>query len=319
MKISNKTLIFLFLLFILTVFLGLSQGSVSIPFTELFSENNKLIFYLRLLRVLLCIIAGSGLAVAGIVLQAILRNPLAEPYLLGTSSGAGLGAVIAVLAGISGMYLPLAAFIGALFSVTLVYAFARQQRTLPAPSLILSGVIVSIAFSGITVFLIYLSPNEALHGLMWWLWGSTQVLDMHLLLLVAIVVVGCIICVATLSQDLNAISIGEEEAHHLGIDVEVIKRILIVLTAIITAALVCICGTIGFVGLIIPHMTRLLFGPNHRTLIPASCLVASIFMIACDCISRVAIPFTEVPIGIITSIIGAPVFIALLRRNQRER
>lgn len=312
-------LVFLFLLFIIIVFLGLSQGSVSIPLSEILLKENRVILYLRLLRVLLCIIAGSGLAVSGIVLQAILRNPLAEPYLLGTSSGAGLGAVIAVLAAISSIYLPLAAFIGALLSVTLVYAFARQQRTLPAPSLILSGVIVSIAFSGITVFLIYLSPNEAMHGLMWWLWGSTQVLDLRLLLLVAIVVVGCIICVSMLSQDLNAISIGEEEALHLGIDVEIIKRVLIVLTAIITAALVCICGTIGFVGLIIPHMTRLLFGPNHRTLIPASCLVASIFMIACDYISRVAIPFTEVPIGIITSIIGAPVFIALLRRNQGER
>jgi iron complex transport system permease protein len=264
----------------------------------------------------MAVLAGAGLAVSGVALQAILRNPLAEPYLLGTSSGAGLGAVLAISLGISAIYLPLAAFCGAIFSIVLVYNLSRQDNRITEYALILSGVIVSVALSAIIVFLISVSGNEALQGIIWWLWGNLQVYDIRLLILVALIVLGGIAAIYIFSQDLNAITLGDEEAMHLGINIEMVKKIIVLLTALITASLVCISGVIGFVGLIIPHMMRLIFGPNHKILIPATCLAAAIFMVVCDILSRIIFPPLEIPIGAITALVGAPVFIILLKRRQ---
>jgi iron complex transport system permease protein len=293
------------------------NGSVHISIGELLQSTNQRILILRLLRILVAVVAGSGLAVCGIVLQAILRNSLAEPYLLGTSSGASLGAVIAIIGGISQIYLPLAAFLGAVLSIFLVYNLARQNNKIPEQSLILSGVIVSVAFSAIVVFLVSISSTQALHGLTWWLWGSFQVYDLKLIAIVTLIDILGIGAIYIFSQDLNAISIGEEEATHLGIDVEAVKKVLILITSLITASLVCVCGIIGFVGLIVPHMMRLVVGPNHKVLIPVTCLAAAIFMIVCDLLSRIIFPPLEIPVGVITAILGAPTFIFLLKRNQR--
>ena len=317
-RLINKAL-FLFIILFFVILWGIFKGSVNIPYSELLHKANQPILYLRCLRVLMAIIAGSGLAVSGIALQAILRNSLAEPYLLGTSSGAGLGAVIAIVMGISRIYLPLAAFLGAILSIILVYNLARQNNKIPEQSLILSGVIVSVALSAVIVFLISISGNEALHGMTWWLWGSLQVLDFKLLLVVSLIVLFGVAITYIFAQDLNAISIGEEEAIHLGINIDVVKKILILTTSLITASLVCICGIIGFVGLMIPHMMRLIVGPNHKVLIPATLFAAAIFMVACDTISRTLFPPLEIPIGVITAIIGAPAFIFLLKRKQRIR
>jgi iron complex transport system permease protein len=313
--LKNKVLL-LFLLLIFSVFAGALIGSVNIPFSQLFLKENLPILNLRLLRILLAAVAGVGLSVSGIALQAILKNSLAEPYLLGTSSGAGLGAVIAIILGVSGIYLPLAAFIGAALSIVLVYNLAKQNNKILPQSLILSGVIVSVAISAIIVFLISISANEALHGITWWLWGSLQVYDWTLLVAVAVIVIAGSAAVYIFSQDLNAISLGEEEAMHLGIDIEAVKKILILIVSLITAGLVSVCGIIGFVGLIVPHMMRLLVGPNHKTLIPVSCLAAAIFMITCDIIARTIFPPLEIPIGVITAFLGAPVFIILLKLKQ---
>jgi iron complex transport system permease protein len=299
--------------------LGIAKGSVNIPLGELFFKANQPIIMLRVFRIIVGIIAGMGLAVSGIVLQAILRNCLAEPYLLGTSSGAGLGAVLAIVMGIAGVYLPLMAFIGAVLSVVLVYNLARENNKIPEQSLILSGVIVSVALSAVIIFLISISPNEVLHGVAWWLWGSLQVYDFKLLGIVTFIVLAGVAVIYIFSQDLNAISIGEEEALHLGVNIETIKRVLIIVTSLITASVVCICGIIGFVGLMIPHMMRLVVGPNHKVLIPATCLAAGIFMVVCDTLSRTLFPPLEIPIGVITAILGAPVFIYLLKRRQKVR
>jgi iron complex transport system permease protein len=315
---KNKIALLCMILLAVVLF-GIIKGSVHIPFTELLSKENRPIFYLRIFRIVIAIVAGSGLAVSGIVLQAILRNSLAEPYLLGTSSGAGLGAVIAITIGISRMYLPLAAFTGALLSIILVYNLARQNNKITEQALILSGVIVSVALSAIIVFLISVSGNEALHGMTWWLWGSFQVYDPKLLGIVSAIVCSGIAVIYIFSQDLNAISVGEEEALHLGIDVEAVKKILFFLTSLVTASLVCICGIIGFVGLMIPHMMRLVVGPNHKILIPATCLAAAIFMVVCDSISRSLFPPLEIPIGVITAILGAPAFIILLKNTQKVK
>lgn len=315
----KKKILALLVILFFTILLAVIKGSVNIPLRELFLKNNHPILILRLTRIFVAIIAGSGLAVAGIVLQAILRNALAEPYLLGTSSGAGLGAVIAVMLGVSGLYLPPAAFIGAIVSFVLVYNLARQNNKIPEQSLILSGVIISVAFSAIMVFLISISANEALHGMAWWLWGNLQVFDFRLIFTVSLIVFSGIAVIYLFSQDLNAISIGEEEAMHLGVDVEHVKRILILIASLITASIVCIAGIIGFVGLIVPHMMRLVVGPNHKKLIPATCLAAAIFMVACDLLARTLFSPLEIPIGVITAVVGAPVFMFLLKRKGYGR
>jgi len=313
----KRNLLILFLLLCIAIIFALIKGAVNIPLANLFLKDNQAIFNLRLLRIVAAILVGSGLAVSGIALQATLRNPLAEPYLLGTSSGAGLAAVIAVILGISRIYMPLAAFLGAVLSISIVYSLARERGLIADKSLILCGVIISVAFSSVIVFLVSLFGNEAMHEMNWWLWGSLQVYDYKLLLLVALPVILGICVIYLFAQDLNAISMGEEEAVHLGIDTQNIKKILILTTSLITASLICICGIIGFVGLIIPHMMRLIIGPNHKVLIPTTCLAASIFMVLCDLFSRTLFSPIEIPIGVITAIIGAPVFVILLKKGKR--
>jgi len=316
-SILNKQIIVLIFILFVAMFFGITKSSVNIPLNELFSDNYKQILYMRIARVVLGLIVGAGLGVCGVVLQAILRNPLAEPYLLGTSSGAGIGAVGAILFGISSTYLPFAAFAGALLSIILVYNLAKEGNKIPVQSLILSGVIVAIALSGIIIFSISISANGALHGMMWWLLGSLQVYDLKLILVVGIIVVLGISSIFVLSQDLNAISMGEEEAIHLGINVEIIKKSLFLITSLITGAVVSTSGMIGFVGLIIPHIMRLIVGPNHKILVPATCLGAAAFLVFCDTLARSMFPPIEIPIGVITSLVGAPIFIILLKRKQK--
>jgi iron complex transport system permease protein len=316
MRLKRK-LIILFLFLGLAIVFGLIKGAVNIPLADLLLKNNRLVFDLRLMRIIAAILAGSGLAVSGIALQAILRNPLAEPYLLGTSSGAGLAAVSAVIIGVSRVYIPLAAFLGAVLSIVIVYNLAQDRGQVADKSLILSGVIISIAFSSLIVFLVSLFGNEAMHEMNWWLWGSLQVYDAKLLLLIAFPVLLGIGIIYLFAQDLNAISLGEEEAKHLGIDTQNIKKIIVLISALISGSLICICGIIGFVGLIVPHMMRVVSGPNHKTLIPLTCLAAAVFMILCDLLSRTLFAPVEIPIGVITAIIGAPVFILLLKKAKR--
>ncbi len=309
----------LFSVFILALYFGLSQGSVSLSLGELFSSPNHNILTLRLLRILMAIIAGSGLATCGIALQAMLRNPLSEPYLLGTSSGAGLGAVIGLIFGVFNIYLPFAAFLGAILTMMLVYCIARHENKVEIQSLILSGVVVSVAMSGIIIFLVTFYDEKTLHSILWWLWGNLQVYDAKLLTIVSTIVAAGIASIYAMYQDLNALSLGEEDAIHLGIDSERVKKYLLIITSLITASIVSISGIIGFVGLIIPHATRYIVGPNHRILIPASCIAASIFMILCDLISRTLAPPFEIPIGVITACIGAPLFIVILKIKEKVR
>jgi iron complex transport system permease protein len=296
---------------------SMGRGSMDVSLMDLFRPENQPLLSLRFFRVMLAVLIGAGLGVCGVALQAILRNPLAEPYLLGTSSGAGLGAVLAIIGGLGGLALPFVAFGGAWVSVILVYYLASEGGRIPVPSLILSGVIVAISLSGIMMFLISTSSNQALHGVIWWLLGSLQVYDPRLLFFVAALVISGGILIFILAQDLNAISIGEEEATHLGISVENIKKVLFVITALITGALVSVSGMISFVGLIIPHMMRLIVGPNHKVLVPATFLGGAAFLVLCDTFARTVLSPVEIPIGVVTSLIGAPVFMVLLKRSQR--
>lgn len=313
-KVRLKIL-FLSGLLLLAIVLAVALGAVRVKFWELFSEAYRPILYLRLMRILLAIIAGLGLSFSGIVLQALLKNPLAEPYILGTSSGAGLGAVVALYLGISQIFLPLFAFLGAVLSVFLVYSLARENNRIDEHSLVLSGVMISIAFSAIVVFIISTTGTQGMHNISWWLWGNLQVYDLGLFTAVSIIVIISAMVILFFAQELDAISLGEEEALHLGVDIERVKKILLFLVTLISASIVCVCGIIGFVGLMIPHLMRFWISPKHRLLLPSSFLASSSFLVFCDCLSRSLLPSYEIPIGIITSILGAPIFIFILRKR----
>jgi len=314
---NDFKLLVLFALCLAAVIWSIAKGSSPIGLPGLFAIENRTILYIRAMRVTAALIVGSGLAVAGVALQAILRNTLAEPYLLGSSGGAGLGAVASIALGLSVIYMPLSAFLGALLSVALVYNLAGRGGRLSAHSLVLYGVIMSIAFSGVVIFIVSLSPLEALHGVLWWLWGSLEVYDAGLLMTAGALIVISEAVVFIFSQDLNALSLGEEEAAHLGIDIESVKKTIIIATSLITACAISISGMIGFVGLVIPHIARLVVGPNHRILVPASILIGGTFMVVCDTVSRSVFAPVEVPIGVITSLVGAPLFIYLFKRSEK--
>ena len=314
---KKNILILLFLLLCAAIAAGVSLGSTNISLRELFLSQNRGILYLRLTRVMLGMVAGAGLAVAGVVFQGILRNALAEPYVLGVSSGAGLGAVLALCFSLSMEFLPLTAFLGAVITMFIVYNLAKVNGKVSTQGLLLSGVIVGAVFSSLLLFFVSISPNEAMHGITWWLLGSLQIFDTKLLIAVSVLIMIGIAVAIYFARDLNAISLGEEEAQHLGINVGVVRMILFVAASLITASIVCACGIIGFIGLIIPHAVRLICGSDNRIVLPASAISAGAFLILADAVSRIIMPPVEIPIGVITALIGGPIFVILLRKKQK--
>ncbi len=302
---------------------SLFTGAVHVPLGEM---ANSGIIHLRVARILLAVVAGAGLSVAGVVFQALLRNPLAEPYILGVSSGAGLGAASAIVIGIGvfGTFtLPLMAFIGALGTILLVYALAREPNgAVPVQTLLLSGVIVSAVLGSILMFLVSISSSENLHNVVWWLLGNLQIFDWALLKVVSVVVAGGLLITILFARDLNIMTLGEEPAAHLGLNVEHTKKMFFLVASLMTGATVAACGLIGFVGLIVPHTVRLVIGPDHRKLLPASAVAGAIFLVVGDSFARTIITIcfnspTEIPIGVVTAFLGGPFFLFLLRRRRR--
>ncbi len=297
---------------------SLFTGAVHVPLDGM---ANSGIIHLRVARILLAVVAGAGLSVAGVVFQALLRNPLAEPYILGVSSGAGLGAASAILLGF-GMFgaftVPLMAFAGALATILLVYALAREPNgAVPVQTLLLSGVIVSAVLGSIMMFLVSTSSSENLHNVVWWLLGNLQIFDWALLKVVFAVVAGGVLIAILFARDLNIMTLGEEPAAHLGLNVEHTKIIFFLIASLMTGATVAACGLIGFVGLIVPHTVRLAIGPDHRRLLPASALAGSIFLVIGDSFARTVVAPIEIPIGVVTAFLGGPFFLFLLRRRRR--
>ncbi len=304
-------------LLILAAAVSILAGSSALAPAELLRSENDLILRLRVSRALLAVAAGASLAVAGMVFQAVLGNPLADPYLLGTSSGASLGTVILLLAGAGGTtFLPLGAFLGALLAVVLVYRLAKFGRKLPAETLILSGVVVSSIFSSLLLLLISLAPYQTLHSAVWWLLGNLEIFEIKLLAGVGVVAVSGIALILVFANELNLLTLGEEAAEHLGMRVERDKKILLALASLITGATVSACGLIGFIGLIVPHYCRLLVGSDHRRLIPAAALTGALFLLAADVIGRLLFAPRAVPVGVITALAGGPFFLLLLRRKK---
>lgn len=325
--------IFLGLLFLLVILISIMMGSVKVPplrtirilFQSIFGmkgggneTERAIILSLRLPRAILAGLVGAGLSVSGATFQALLRNPLADPYILGVSSGAAVGAIIAILLGLGtfSFGLPLISFLGALLTVLVVFYFGRQDGKIHPNTLLLAGVIIGSFLSALIMFFISVSQREELHTIVFWLMGDFSFSNARAILIIFPYILFGFFLLYLRSRHLNLILSGEENAVQLGVDVERLKLVSYLSASLVTAASVSVCGLIGFVGLIIPHAVRLIFGPDHRLLIPASALVGASFLVASDTVARTLLAPTELPVGVITAAFGGPFFIYLLRTRK---
>jgi len=287
------------------------------------SIEEVIVLQVRLPRVLAAAIVGIDLAVAGVVLQGLLRNPMADPYILGISAGAGLGASLAIAFGTVFSFfgllysIPLMAFVFALGTVFVVYNIARTAQGVPMLTLLLAGIAISIFLSAIATT-IKLVSGEALHAIVFWMVGSLITSNWNYVSIALPFTVIGVAVIYVFARDLNIILLGEEQARHLGVETERLKKIMLISASLITAAAVSISGIIGFIGLIIPHAMRILVGPDNRILIPSSALAGTIMLILCDTSARTIISPAELPVGVITSLLGCPFFIYLLRRKKKS-
>lgn len=329
-------------LLIVVVVFATTVGSVSIPFSTTFQILlsqlpfvdvtpssleafgtplsleilETIILDIRLPRILLAGLVGAALSVAGATYQGLFRNPLADPYLLGVASGAGLGATIAMLtpftlAWMSFGAVPLFAFIGAVGAVAVVYLLARVGKTLPATTLILAGVALNALLVSLTSYLT-ITSGEELRGILYWLLGGLYLTNWSQVWIVLPCVLAGLLVIWLHARPLNVMQLDEDQAQQLGVNVEMVKLILLAAATLITSSAICFTGLIGFVGIFIPHAVRLIWGPDHRFLLPLSTLVGAIFLILADTLARP----TGIPVGIITAFCGVPFFLYLLRRRK---
>lgn len=293
-----------------------------LPIGEPSSFVQLIVLQLRLPRIIMAIITGVSLGVAGAVMQGVLRNPLVSPYTLGLSSGAACGAAIAIVLGVgifgSGRYIIIInAFFFSLFTMALVYGISRIRGT-SVETLILAGVAMSYLFSAAISSMKYFSGNEALREVVFWLMGGLYTTKWENVVLLAPIVLVFTLLLVRYSWDMNAMSAGEEVASSLGINVNRVRIICLALASVLTASVIAFTGIIGFIGLVSPHVCRLLIGSDHRYLIPASGLAGALVLLVSDTACRTMVQPTEIPVGIVTSFIGVPFFLYLLVRRKRR-
>lgn len=305
---------------------GLAVGAVAIAPASVLNAlltpgapNADIVREIRLPRVLLAFLVGGGLAVSGAALQALVRNPLADPYLFGISGGAGLAAVLVIALGIAGPWVvPAAAFAGGLAAVVLVYRIATVAgRRLDPRVLVLAGVVVSSFTVAVISAVLTLSPADRLRNAMLWLLGGFSAASWQTLSVYAVYAVLPAAALLASARSLDLLSLGEEPAQSLGLDVVWARRIVYLATSLLTAASVAVCGAIGFVGLVVPHALRGLMGPAHRRLLPGVFLGGGGFLVLADALARAVVPPVELPVGAVTALVGVPVFALLLRRTLR--
>lgn len=309
-------------LFAVGVF-SLAMGSAGIPcgrvFSSLFSSaggiERTIILAIRLPRIILAIAVGGGLSLAGVIFQGMFRNPLVEPYTLGVSGGAALAVALTLSLGWS-VFLPLTGFLGALTAVCCVYLITAWRGRWRVSMLLLTGVMISFITSSLIMFVMAVARVEELHGIIFWVMGNLSYSEWPAIILVLAVVICGLLISIFFARDLNALALGEEEAAHLGINVELTKRILFVLASLITGCVVSVSGIIGFVGLVVPHFLRLFIGCDHRLLLPAAFLGGGIFLVLSDTAARTVIAPLQLPVGVITGIVGGIMFIIFLSRKS---
>jgi iron complex transport system permease protein len=326
---------------ILAIFLGVSIGSLSIPFStiiniflnDVFHMNlaavgepmyHNIVMEIRFPRVFLAGLVGASLAISGAAFQGLLKNPLADPYTLGVSSGASVGAVCVIFFGIAipafgSFTLPLFSISFGFITIVVVLLFARMvQRTMSVETIILTGIIFS-SFLGSLISLMIALTGEELRQIITWLLGSVSMRGWdYVKMIIPFFIIGTILLLIN-GHELNALSFGEERAQHLGVNVQRRKFLIMIAASILTGAAVAVSGTIGFVGLVIPHLTRLLYGTDHKHLLPLSMINGGSFLILADLAARTIIAPTQLPIGVLTALIGAPVFAVILFRQRIGR
>ena len=285
------------------------------PFIEkTWTDSQEVIISdIRLPRVLLAALVGAALSTAGCAMQGLLKNPMADPYIIGMSSGAALGASLAFV-----MLLPVQflSFIGAVITIFVVYNISKIGGKVPVDTLLLSGIAVGSLLAAFTSLIIFISHSP--HQIIFWLMGGLWTASWDKVKITSVMIIFGILVLYRFAWSLNVMLLGEEQAQYLGINIEQVKRYVLVLSALVTAAAVSVSGIIGFVGLIIPHIMRIIVGPDHRILFPASTLMGAVFLVLCDTFSRTIIDSVELPVGIVTAMFGAPFFIYLLRKRRQS-
>ncbi len=278
---------------------------------------DTIIWEIRFPRVLVAALVGATLSLGGLVFQALLRNPLAEPYILGISGGSAIGAIIGILLGFSRFPgVSLLAFLGGMATLMLVLFIAAGQTLVKKEALLLSGVMVNAFCSAVIMFLISLTQDARIHNIMFWLMGDLSAAGKSEALLIAVMVIPCFIVIFWLSNAMNLLLLGREMAHSMGVNVRLVSVSLLVLTSFMVSATVSHCGLVAFVGLVIPHLLRLLIGADHRVLVPACLFGGAGYLVLCDLLARTLPRHGEMPAGVITAMVGAPVFIILLKRTR---
>ena len=311
--------------------IALSVGSSQIPaadvvrllFYPLDNAASEVIHQLRLPRALSAFATGGLLALAGALMQVLLRNPLADPYILGLSGGAAVGALGAMLLGVGALFVNLGAFGGALLTVVLVFAFANRDLARPqvsgvsdaSPRLLLTGVILASGWSAIITIILTIAPEAKLRGILFWLMGDLGGADSYAPALIGLPI--AIVLIYPLARELNVMLRGQALAHTLGVRVVRLRRMIIVVASIATALAVTTAGTVGFIGLIVPHALRLVIGNDQRVLLPACALAGGTLLLLADTLARVAFAPQQLPVGVITAVLGVPAFLFLLMRGTR--
>lgn len=320
---------FLFLLLIfVAMFLGLSLGSTKTGLNEVLKSLlrredadpvlNTIIWNIRFPRVLLAALVGATLSLGGLVFQALLRNPLAEPYILGISGGSAIGAIIGILMGLSRFPgVSFISFMGSIATLLLILVMSSGQSILKKDSLLLSGVMINAFCSAIIMFLISMTQDYRLHNIIFWLMGDLSMATIRQAVILTAMLFPCYILIFWLSHSMNLLLMGKEMAQTMGVNIKAVTVTLLLTTSFMVSATVSHCGLIGFVGLVMPHLLRLLFGPDHRVLVPACVMGGGAYMVLCDLLARTLPEQGEMPAGVITAIIGAPLFIFLLKRSRQ--
>ncbi|RZB36512.1 MAG: iron complex transport system permease protein [Desulfobacteraceae bacterium Eth-SRB2] len=318
----------LLLVLLMAMFLGISMGSTTSGIKMVFQSLLKtresdpmldtIIWQIRFPRVLLATLVGAALSLGGLVFQALLRNPLAEPYILGISGGSAIGAIIGILIGLSRFPgVSLMAFAGSIAILLLILVMSSGQTILKKDALLLSGVMVNAFCAAVIMFLVSMTQDSRLHNIIFWLMGDLSMVDMGHVGILAAILCPCFILIFWFSNSMNLLLMGKEMAQTLGVNIKTVTVILLVTTSFMVSATVSYCGLVGFVGLVVPHLLRLVFGPDHRVLVPACVLGGGAYLVSCDVLARVLPKQGEMPAGVITAMIGAPLFIFLLKKTRR--
>lgn len=316
------------LVLLMAMFLGLSLGSSQSGIKAVFQNIlgigphdpmvATIIWKIRFPRILLATLVGGTLSLGGLVFQALLKNPLAEPYILGISGGSAIGAIIGILIGFAKFPgVSLMAFSGSIGTLLLILVMSSGQTILKKDALLLSGVMVNAFCGAVIMFLVSLTQDARLHNIIFWLMGDLSMVDMPQVGILAAMLLPCFFLLFWFSNSMNLLLMGKEMAQTMGVNVKAVTVILLVVTSFMVSATVSYCGLVGFVGLVVPHLLRLLFGPDHRVLVPACVFGGGAYLVFCDVLARALPEQGEMPAGVITAMVGAPLFIYLLKRTRR--